>query len=128
MVLAVVAADDLGFMDRTDQDRSRPATLLPGWPSVRRKGENKDTGHKDKDAHFAESLAARWETAVPLSNQSLKPTTPFGSVRLRESCRRGNCECDDCEQDFHGMREHLTRSRRKLLTEANVFSSNSGTS
>ena len=28
MVLAVVAADNLGFVNRTDQDRSRPATLL----------------------------------------------------------------------------------------------------
>ena len=27
IVLAIVAADNLGFVNRTDQDRSRPATL-----------------------------------------------------------------------------------------------------
>ena len=66
MVLAVVAADNLGFVNRTDQERSRPATLLLGWPSVRSEREGQDSGHKDKDAHLAISLAVGWEPADPV--------------------------------------------------------------
>ena len=66
MVLAVVAADNLGVVNRTDQDRSRPATLLLGWPSARSEREGQDSGQKDKDAHLAISQTAGWEPADPV--------------------------------------------------------------
>jgi hypothetical protein len=40
------------------QDRSRPATLLLGWPSARSEREGQDSGQKDKDAYLAISLTA----------------------------------------------------------------------
>ena len=57
VVHAVVAADDLGVVNRTDQERSRPTRLLRGrrchgWPSARRERKG-DSGHQDKDSHLS---------------------------------------------------------------------------
>ena len=43
------------------------ATLLLGWPSVRRDCEGKETGDQDKNAHLKNSVARGWEAANPLS-------------------------------------------------------------
>src|SRR4029453_14701714 len=82
VVHAVVAADNLRVMNRTDQNPSRPTRLFPGGPSVRPGREGADSGHKEKDAHLSISLPAGWQPADSVSwlvhqNHTLNGTSSF---------------------------------------------------
>ena len=57
VVLAVVSADNLGFVDWTDQDCGRPATLVLGWLAVGSEREGEYYSYKNKGALFAISSA-----------------------------------------------------------------------